>query len=156
MWNDDIDPEVSAQFVQASAQAYLSLGKEKGKGEGKGKGKGRYLVRPSHLSLKDRRRRMEELKAKTECRASGRKGHWANDRESYHDTTTSFQPSEPGWSVFNSDDPDSSAYMVDQHVLAPTEPTEQFPLTPTASAADDTKKAETFDVHAIDDNMNHG
>ena len=33
----------------------------------KGKGKGRYLVRPSHLSLEDRRRRLKELKAKTEC-----------------------------------------------------------------------------------------
>ena len=32
-WNDDLDPEVSAQQLQASAQAYLSFGKEKGKGK---------------------------------------------------------------------------------------------------------------------------
>ena len=64
-WNDDLDPEVSAQVVQASAQGYLSYGKEKGKGQGKSKdkGKGRYPVRPSHLSLEDRRRRLKELKS---------------------------------------------------------------------------------------------
>ena len=46
-WNDDLDPELSAQLVQASAQAYLSFGKDKGIGKEKGKGKGRsrYLVR---------------------------------------------------------------------------------------------------------------
>ena len=52
----------------------------------------------------------------------------------------------------NSDDPDTSAYMVGQNVLSPTEPTEQTPLTPTASAAVDVKKAGTFDVHATDHN----
>ena len=51
-WDDDLDLEVSVQ-----------------------------LVRPSHLSPEDRRRRLKELKEKTECRACGRKGHWANDRE---------------------------------------------------------------------------
>ena len=29
-WDIDLDPDVSAQLVQASAQAYLSFGKEKG------------------------------------------------------------------------------------------------------------------------------
>ena len=32
-WNDDLDPEASAQLVQASAQAYLSFEKDKGKGQ---------------------------------------------------------------------------------------------------------------------------
>ena len=81
MWDNNLDPEVSAQLVQASAQAYLCVGKEKGKGKGKGNSTGRCPVRPSHLSLEDRRRRLKELKAKTECRACGRKGHWAHDRE---------------------------------------------------------------------------
>ena len=69
-WNDDLDFEVSAQLVQASAQAYLCNGKHAGKGKGKsnGKGKERYPVRPSHLSLEDLRRRLKILKAKTECR----------------------------------------------------------------------------------------
>ena len=71
-WDNELDPEVSAQLVQANVQAYLSFGKEKGKG--KGQSKGRYRVRPSHLSLEDRRR-LRKLKAKTECRACGRKGH---------------------------------------------------------------------------------
>ena len=34
-WNNDLGPEVGAQLVEASAQAYLSFGKEKGKGKGK-------------------------------------------------------------------------------------------------------------------------
>ena len=59
-----------AQLVQASAQAYFSAGKEIG---------GKFPVRPSHLALEDRRRRLKELKAKTECRACGRRGHWACD-----------------------------------------------------------------------------
>ena len=44
-WNDDLDPEVSAQMVQVSVQAYLCFGKHKGKGKSKGKGKGRYTHR---------------------------------------------------------------------------------------------------------------
>ena len=53
-WDNDLDPEVSAQLVQANVQAYLSFGREKGKGKGNGKSKGIYPVRPSHLSLEDR------------------------------------------------------------------------------------------------------
>ena len=120
-WDSHLDPEVSAQLVQASAQAYLSFGKHKGNGKGKakGKGKGRYLLEPSHLSLENLRRRLKELKAKTECRACGRKGHWANDRECAMSLSSSTQnqtrtarmatrqqltnqPSESCWSVFRS------------------------------------------------------
>ena len=74
-WDNNLDPEVSAQLVQANVQAYLSFGKETGISECKGKSKGRYPVRPSQLSLEDRRRRSRELKAKTECRACGRMSH---------------------------------------------------------------------------------
>ena len=75
-WDSDLDPEVSAQLVQP-------FEKEKGTGNGKGKGesKGKYHVRPAHLSLDDRGRRLKEREATTECRACGRKGHCANDRE---------------------------------------------------------------------------
>ena len=52
--NEDLDSEVSAQLVQASAQAHFSFGKEKGKGKGKAKGWGRYPVRLSHRPLEDR------------------------------------------------------------------------------------------------------
>ena len=173
--NDDIDPEVGAQLVEASAQAYLSFGKDKGKGKGKahGKGKGRYPVRPSHLSLEDRRRRLKELEAKTECRACGRKGHWANDRECAMSSSSSStqnqtrtarvatrqqhtnQASQAGVCfVLNeySDDPNTSAYMVGHYVSLPTEATEQIPLTPTASAAFDIKNTATFNDRAMDDN----
>ena len=39
-WDDIFDPQVSAQMVQASAQAYLSFGKETGKGKKQWQGQG--------------------------------------------------------------------------------------------------------------------
>ena len=54
-----------------------------------------------------------------------------------------------------SDDLDSSAFMVGEHVPLPTESSNQTLLTPIASAAAasvDTKKGGIFDVHAMDDN----
>ena len=45
-WDNELDPEVGAPLVQASAQAYLSFGKEKRKGKGKGKSKGIYPCSP--------------------------------------------------------------------------------------------------------------
>ena len=72
-WDNDLDPGVRAR-VQAKVQTYLSFGKQKGKGEGKGKGK--FPACPSCSQVQERR-----LTAKTECRACGRKRHWAQDRE---------------------------------------------------------------------------
>ena len=120
--------------------------------------------------MEDSRRRLQKLKAKTECRACGRKGHWTHDREyamscssssiqtnsSYVDTTTSVQPSEQVGVCFvlndYSDDPDTSGYMVGQNVPLPPESAKQTPMTPTASAAVDTKKEGIFDGHAMNDN----
>ena len=34
---------------------------------------------PSNLSVEDRRRKLRELKLKTECKDCGRKGHWRGD-----------------------------------------------------------------------------
>ena len=168
-WDCDLDLEVSAQLVQGNVQAYLSVGKEKGKG----KGKGRYPGRPSHLSLEDRRRRLKELKAKTECRACGRKGHWANDRECAMSSSSSStqnqartarmatrqrlhnQESQKGICfVLNeySDDPDTSAYMVGQNVPLPTEKDRTESLTPAASATTDIKNTATFSDRAMEDN----
>ena len=42
-WDNDLDPEVSAQLVQASAQACLSFGKEKGIGKGKARARADVL-----------------------------------------------------------------------------------------------------------------
>ena len=75
-WDNDLDLDVSARLVQASAQAYLSFGKEKGKVKAKARARADVL-----FAREDRRRRLKELRAKTECRACGRKGHWAHDRE---------------------------------------------------------------------------
>ena len=51
-----------------------------------------------------------------------------------------------------SDDPDTFAHMVGQHVPLPGEATEQVPFTPTASATVDTKDTATFDDRVMDDN----
>ena len=45
-WTKELDLEGSTQLVLASAQAYISFGKEKRKGKGKGKSKGRYPCSP--------------------------------------------------------------------------------------------------------------
>ena len=166
-----LDPQVSAQLEQASAQAYLSFEQEEG--QGKGKGKGRYPVRPSHLSLEGRRRRLKELKAKTECRACGRKGHEPHNHECAmscllpdclrkirhvklvcrHDNIF---PTKRIWLCFVlndcSDDPGTSAFMVGLIVPLPKEPAKQTSLSPTASAAVDIKNTATFNDHAMDDN----
>ena len=45
--------------------------KSKGSGKGKKKGKG-YPVRASNLSIEDRRKKLADLKARTECKDCGR------------------------------------------------------------------------------------
>ena len=124
---------------------------------------------------KDRRRR-RELKAKSECRACCRKGHWARDREgamspssssSQNQTRTARmttqqhlcnQAKQVGMCFVLKDyinDSDTSAYMVGQNVPLPTESARQTLLTPitasAASAAVDTKKGGILSVHAMDD-----
>ena len=51
-----------------------------------------------------------------------------------------------------SDDPDTSARVVGQHVPLVGEATEQVPFTPTASATVNTKDTATFDARVMDDN----
>ena len=69
MQDNDLDPEVGLQLEQAKTRAYLPFEEEKGKIKGKSK----FLVRPSCSPLKNRRKRTEELKAKTERDVYGRK-----------------------------------------------------------------------------------
>ena len=52
-------------------------GKSKGKGKVKGKGKGKY--KGNTLSLEKRKKRLAELKSRTNCQACGARGHWAGD-----------------------------------------------------------------------------
>ena len=40
-----------------------------------------YIPRVSHLSIENRRRKLQEIKARSACRKRGKKGHWAGDRE---------------------------------------------------------------------------
>ena len=54
-----------------------SKGKSKGKGKIKGKGKGKH--KGNNLSLEERKKRLAELKSRTNCQACGARGHWAGD-----------------------------------------------------------------------------
>ena len=75
------EPYHTSDFCQGTHAANLSM-KGGYKARGKGKGfKGRYPVRPSNLSIEDRRKKLQELKAKTECKDCGKKGHWRGDRQ---------------------------------------------------------------------------
>ena len=52
-------------------------GKSKGKGQIKGKGKGKH--KGNNLSLEERKKRLAELKSRTNCQACGARRHWAGD-----------------------------------------------------------------------------
>ena len=54
-------------------------GKSKGKGKVKGKGKGKGKYKGNNLSLEERKKRLAELKSRTNCQACGARGHWAGD-----------------------------------------------------------------------------
>ena len=47
------------------------------KGKIKGKGKGKY--KGNNLSLEERKKRLAELKSRTNYQACGARGHWAGD-----------------------------------------------------------------------------
>ena len=84
--NSGEDPEADdalADALQLDAvamvawQRFNGKGKSKGKGKIKGKGKGKY--KGNNLSLEERRKRLAELKSRTNCQACGARGHWAGD-----------------------------------------------------------------------------
>ena len=60
--DNDLDPEVSAQLVQANVRAYFSFRKK-----GKSRGKGKFPVRSTPLPLSDRRQQPKELRENIEC-----------------------------------------------------------------------------------------
>ena len=80
----------------------------------------------------------------------------SNTYSSYGHTTATYRPSESIGACFvpdeYSDDPDTSACMVFQHALLPSETTEQVPLTPTASVVIDTKDTALFNARVMGDN----
>ena len=52
-------------------------GKGKGKSKGKGKVKGKGKNKGNNLSKEERKKRLAELKSRTNCQACGARGHWA-------------------------------------------------------------------------------
>ena len=86
--NSGEDPETDdalAEALQLDAVAMVAWqrfngkgkGKSKGKGKVKGKGKGKY--KGNNLSLEERKKRLAELKSRTNCQACGARGHLAGD-----------------------------------------------------------------------------
>ena len=80
------DPEADdalAEALQLDAVAMVAWqrfnGKVKGKGKGKIKGKGQGKYKCNNLSLEQRKKRLAELKSRTNCQACGARGHWAGD-----------------------------------------------------------------------------
>ena len=68
------------EAVQCETMAYMARSQAKGKGKPV-KGAHSYRPRPSTLSVEDRRRKLQEIKAKSTCKVCGRRGHWAGDKE---------------------------------------------------------------------------
>ena len=81
-WGPDNRESVALlpEAVQCETMAYMARSKAKGKGKPV-KGAHSYRPRPSTLSVEDRRRKLQEIKAKSTCKVCGRRGHWAGDKE---------------------------------------------------------------------------
>ena len=72
--NSGEDPEADdalAEALQLDAVAMVAWQRFNGKGKGKNKG--------NNLSLEERKKRLAELKSRTNCQACGARGHWAGD-----------------------------------------------------------------------------
>ena len=86
--NSGEDPEADdalAEALQLDAVAMVAWQRFKGKGKGKSKGKGKVngkgkgKNKGNNLSLEERKKRLAELKSRTNCQACGARGHWAGD-----------------------------------------------------------------------------
>ena len=72
--NSGEDPEADdalAEALQLDAVAIVACQRFNGKGKGKYKG--------NNLSSEERKKRLAELKSRTNCQACGARGHWAGD-----------------------------------------------------------------------------
>ena len=83
------DPEADdalAEALQLDAvamvawQRFNGKGKGKSKGKGKVKGKGKGKNKGNNLSLEERKKRLVELKSRTNCQACRARGHWGRRR----------------------------------------------------------------------------
>ena len=123
------NPSTCSDFIQHGTTAFLANGKGK---KGGSKGKVKYPVRPSSLSIEDRRKKLKDLKAKTECKDCGRRGHWKGDKEcTMHRPRTGFLTiqSNAVLPLVNDEDIDwheHDAYMAVR--FSPTTPVETFSM----------------------------
>ena len=83
--NSGEDPELDDALAEAltvgrgSYGRVATIGKGNGKSKGKIKGKGKGKYKGNNLSLEERKKRLAELKSRTNCQAPGVRGHWAGD-----------------------------------------------------------------------------
>ena len=76
--NDGEAAEFAAEILQAEAEAYFIRSKAGQSGHA-GFGQSRQFQVQGHLTMEERKARVQQLKAKTQCRKCGQMGHWAND-----------------------------------------------------------------------------
>ena len=69
---------LAAESLQLEHEAYLLRNQGKGKGHG-GFHQQRHFDISGSVSFQERKARLAQLKAKTECRRCGAKGHWSGD-----------------------------------------------------------------------------
>ena len=98
----------AAECLQLEHEAYLVRNKGKGKGFN-GFGQKREFDITGSVSFQERKARLAQLKAKTECRRCGQKGHWSGDAACPKGATrgSSTSPSKRG--SFGSRPPSTSA-----------------------------------------------
>ena len=69
---------LAAESLQLEHEAYLLRGHGKGKGHGGFQAQRQFDISGS-VSFQERKARLAQLKARTECRRCGAKGHWSGD-----------------------------------------------------------------------------
>ena len=67
------DLDSCSNFILTGTTAYMASNRKR---DPKGGGKGNHPICPSNFTMEDRRKKLAESNAKTECKGCGRKGHW--------------------------------------------------------------------------------
>eukprot|EP00913_Durusdinium_trenchii_P024011 g22549.t1 len=79
---DEQDPEAAeyaAEVLQTEAEAFFVRDRAGQTGHRGFGGSPRHFQVQGHLTMEERKARVQALKAKTQCRKCGQHGHWAND-----------------------------------------------------------------------------
>ena len=69
---------LAAESLQLEYEAYMLRGHGKGKGHGGFQAQRQFEI-SGNVSFQERKARLAQLKARTECRKCGQKGHWSGD-----------------------------------------------------------------------------